>query len=172
MRYLAAGIVLLSTLVASSAYANEKWLEYIDWIVEHSDLTYNGEELPELIYMSYPLLEITVYGDQAVAQCEFQDGCTLPDIRGAYLDDTNQMVLPEGANLDDNEDVLVHETVHFLQYLGDVPECHQRLEKPAYQLHWQWVEEHDLQEKYNEPNWLFVYLLEMPCERYDYDYAR
>lgn len=164
--YLLLGLVFM-LVMANKGSANEKWQEYIDWITENSDLTYNGEELPELVFMPYKVLEVEVYGPEQVAQAEYQ-GYELTPIRGAYFHDRNWMVVPEGADL--AEDVLVHELVHFLQYLQDTPECIQELEKPAYKLHWQWVEEHDLTDKYAEPSWLFVYMIEMACRQSPYDY--
>lgn len=170
MKHLAiVGAVTVGILLAASARAESNLMEYIDWIVGNSDLTYDGQPLPELVELPYALLEIEVYGPDAVAQCEYQ-GCKLTNVRGAYFHDRNQMAVPDGFVLEDNEDVIVHELYHFLQYLGDVPECHQLLEKPAYKAHWEWVKAHGLEEKYEEPSWLFVYMLEMPCSASPYDY--
>jgi hypothetical protein len=151
---------LFLALVPSLAGADERFMPHIEWLVENSDLTYDGQPLPSVTYMSYPVLEVTVYGPETVAKAE-HNGTELPKLRGSYDHIENRMLLPEGFDWEANQEVIVHELVHFLQYLGDTPDCVQELERPAYELHWQWVEEHDYPAE--EPNWLFVYMLETAC---------
>lgn len=163
-------LCLLTALVAPFAvHADERFIPYIEWIVANSDLEYNGEPLPTIEVMPYPWLEVTVYGPENVAMAE-RNNATLPEVRGAYDHERNVLMFPDHTDPWDVEDVMVHELVHYLQYLDDVPECTRKLERPAYELHWQWVEEHGYDAI--EPNWLFVYLIEQSCYEYHPDYAR
>ena len=158
--YLALTMLLMSCLSAS---ADERFLPYINWITENSELQYNGEPLPTIEVMPYKWLELEVYGPDNVARAEF-NGTELPEVRGAYNHEENVMMFPEGRDVWEQEDVILHELVHFLQYVnGDVPDCIQQLERPAYELHWKWVEDHGREADFVEPNWLFVYMLEMAC---------
>lgn len=152
---------LLLVLLASTSNADERLMPYIEWITENSELEYNGEPLPGVVTMDYALLEVLTYGDQTVAQAE-RDGRDLPQVHGIYRHDTNNLVLPDTSDPWQEEEVLVHELVHYLQYLNrEPPDCVQEWERQAYELHWQWVQEHDYDAE--EPNWLFVFMLQMSC---------
>lgn len=159
-------LLAILLLVGSQVRADERFLPYIKWLTENSELQYNGEELPTIKYLPYKWLELEVYSPETVAQAERNES-ELPKIRGAYNDERNEMLLPEDFNWETSEDVIVHELVHFLQHTnGQEPECIQELEPPAYKLHWKWVE--DTGYEAEEPNWLFVFLLVMACSDHHY----
>lgn len=150
------------TLFAHHAKADERLLPYIDWITDNSELEYNGEPLPDVTVVDYALLEVLTYGDQTVAQAEYE-GRDLPEVHAIYRHDENDIVFPDTVSPWEEEEVIVHELVHFLQYMNrEPPECVQSWEKQAYDLHWQWVEETGYDAE--EPNWLFVFMLEMSCQ--------
>lgn len=154
----------VSVLSASTTRADERFMPYIDWIVEKSDLEYNGEPLPTLEVVPYALLQIIVFGELTVAKSE-QTGTTLPNVKAAYDHDRNVMLFPDTTDPWSNEDTIVHELFHYLQYvnLGE-PDCIQSYERPAYEAHWAWVMEQGLADHYEEPNWLFVYMISLACQ--------
>lgn len=156
-------LTLCLVLWGTTTRADERFMPYIDWIVEHSELEYHGQPLPDVEIVSPALLEILVFGELTVARAE-QSGNTLPTVLGSYDHERNVMMFPDDVDPWTQEDVLVHELYHYLQYAnyGDT-DCVQKYERPAYKAHWQWVEDHGLTEQYEEPNWLFVYMLEMAC---------
>lgn len=165
MLRLIALIVPLTLSLCAPAHADERFMPYIDWLTENSSFEYNGEELPTIRQMPYAYLEVEVYGPENVAMAERQ-GTELPKIHGAYRDDTNEMLYADDVDpwAWENRDTLVHELVHFLQMVNGInDECVQKLERPAYKLHWEWVEAHGYQDQFEEPNWLWVYVLEMAC---------
>jgi hypothetical protein len=167
MRY--AILTFICALLTSQVHADERFLPYIDWLTANSNYQYNGEALPTITFMSVPLMAITVYGETTVATAEL-NGTELPEIAGIYMHDVNQIVFPEGVNPFEREDTLVHELLHFLQYVNlPEPDCVGLWEREAYELHWQWVEEHGKTAEYIEPNWLFVFMIEMSCTNpYEY----
>lgn len=169
LKYLLAGAIA-GLVMANSAKAD--MLEHIKWITDNSNMEYSGEPLPTVKHMSYPLMEINVFGEQNVAQCEFSPDCELPELLAYYDHDTNEMVFPDGADPDawESQHIVIHELYHYLQYLNyGEPSCVQLYEKDAYKAHWKWVEEHE--HPAEEPNWLFVYMLEMACAD-PYGYGR
>jgi len=161
--------LILCLVFPLQAFADERFMPYIEWLVDNSEYEYNDEPLPTVEIMPYAWLEVTVYTPEVVARSE-QNGNDLPIIRGAYDHERNVMMFPDDSDWTQKEDVIVHELFHFLQYInGDVPDCLQKMERPAYDAHWQWVQAHGKTDVYEEPNWLFVYMIEMAChERYDY----
>ena len=169
MKNLLIPLLAVFATASISAQADERYLPHIEWLVQNSDLEYNGEPLPTIRQMPYPELEVTMYGAEAVAQAEHQ-GYTLDLIRGGYDHTKNEMLYSDDVDPWDeaNADIMVHELVHFLQYLKGEPECMRSLEKPAYKLHWKWVVEHGLEDTFIEPNWLFVFFLEQSCTNSDW----
>lgn len=157
-------IAVLFFVMPSMTRADEVWLEYIDWITENSDFEYNGEELPTLERYDQAMLQILIYGPDAVAQAEFR-GDSLPPVEGGYDHRVNTMYLRTDPVSDDMETAtIVHELVHFLQTVnGQEFECNGMAEMPAYRLHWQYAQEHNLDVP--EPSWLYVILLEQSCHR-------
>lgn len=169
MRILNASIALVMLSLCAPAHADERFLPYIDWLVANSEYEYNGEELPTIEVRPYAWVEVMVYGPDTVAQAE-QNGSELPEVRGAYLHDKNVILFPEGVDVWEREDVIVHELYHYLQHInGHIEDCLPLMERPAYEIHWEWVEAHGREADFEEPNWLFVFVLEMSCyERYMY----
>lgn len=160
MRIILTLLLLLST---HSVRADERMMPFIEWIVANTEYEYNGEPLPTIVQMPYAWLEVEVFGPENVAQAE-ADGRKLPEINGAYNPETNEMLFPDTVNpwSWDVADTLLHETVHFLQEVnGQTAECPGLNEREAYELHWQWAQE--VGHPTDEPNWLFVYMLEMAC---------
>lgn len=152
----------VALLASTASYADERLMPYIDWITANSDLEYNGEPLPDVVTVDYALLEIMTYGDQQVAQAEYENQ-ELPEVQGIYNHLAHEIIFPDTVNPWEQEDVLVHELVHVLQYMNrEPPDCIRSWERQAYDLHWQWVEETGFDAE--EPNWLFVYMLEMSCQ--------
>lgn len=163
MRHVLAFLCLVA--FPASSMADQRFLPYIEWLVANSDYEYNGEPLPTIEFMSAPLMAITVYGEATVAQSEM-NGTELPNIQGIYLHDRNAIVFPEGTDPWAQEDTIVHELYHFLQYVnhdGVQPDCLASWERPAYEIHWEWVEAHGKTDLYTEPNWLFVLMIELSC---------
>ena len=170
MKHLLASILLLMSSLC--AHADERFLPYLDWLVENTDFTYEGQDLPTIAFLPYAWLELEVYGPDQVARAEF-NGTELPKILGAYKDDENLMLFPEGTDPWEREDVVVHELFHFLQHINGVDDsCIPALERPAYEAHWEWVKAHGKEDVYEEPNWLFVYMLEMVCREPSYERYR
>lgn len=165
-------LALSLSLWAGTSTADERFLPLIDWLTANSEFEYNGEPLPTIKYLPYAYLEVEVYGAETVARAEHQ-GMQLSPIKGAYLHLTNTMLFPDDFDWETGTDVVVHELVHFLQNVaGEDPDCIQTLERPAYTLHWEWVKAHGLEAMYQEPNWLFVFMLEMACYDMHPDHAR
>jgi hypothetical protein len=157
-------LVSCLTLWASTTRADERFLPYIDWLVANSEYEYNGEPLPEVVTMPMAWLQVEVYGPEQVAQSEM-NGTELPTINGAYNPLTNQIIFPDTVDpwAWEHADTMVHETLHYLQKINGVTaECVNALEREAYELHWQWAQEHNHPSE--EPNWLFVFMLEMSCQ--------
>lgn len=154
-------LCICALVVSTPASANDTWLGYIDWLVDNSEYEYNGEPLPTVEYHSPAMLQILIYGEEHVAQAEL-NGWNIPDVWGAYNDGV--MYLPEGADYEHPHTIVtvVHELYHFLQDINGVTaHCSGLLEREAYKLHWQYAVEHELDVE--EPNWLFVAMLEMSC---------
>ena len=162
--------VLAALLLASPAWSDERMIPYIEWLTENSQYEYHGEELPTIVQMPYAWLQVEVFGPETVARSE-QQGYELPHIKGGYDPERNIMLFADDVDPWDwsKRDTMVHELVHFLQMTnGTMTECPGLSEREAYKLHWQWVEDNGHEDDFEEPNWLFVYMLEMGC----YDHYR
>lgn len=163
---LAATVLLFASTVAN---ANTVFETYIQWIVNNSELTYNGEPLPTVTVVSNDYIKILAYGDAAVAEAE-HNNVTLPEILALYKHDDNTMVVPDTLDLDDwnNHYIIVHELVHYLQNvngyyeLPEYAECRMKLENLAYELHVAWMDEVD--HPGERPNPLFLFMLLNGCE--------
>lgn len=154
---------LALSLWAGSSTADESWLGYIDWLTANSDFEYNGEPLPTVEYRSQAMLQLMAYGDQRVAQAEYE-GRELNIIEGVY--DDYVMYLPD--DVETPEYVIVHELVHYLQDINDVTDdCIPANEPIAYLLHHKWAEENGY--VLPQGNLLFGMMLGMACrEQYGY----
>lgn len=158
------GYISALLLAANTASANPIFEEYIDWIVANSEFEYNGEPLPTIERTNKAMLLIMLYGEQRVAQAEYNN-TYLPEVEAIYDDETNTIFLPHETELEDfaNHHIIVHELVHYLQDInGITDECVGRLEAPAYKLHTQWQDEVD--HPAERPNGLFVMMLELACD--------
>lgn len=150
---------------ATASNASETMQSYVDWLDENTQLEYNGEPLPTVEYLSQDMLQILHYGDEQVAQAEYH-GHQLFDILGLYNQETNVIMVPNGTDIDSSEyaPIMVHELTHFLQSVNgkyEETDCYPSLEPPAYRAQWDWIQAHNHDGE--EPNWLWVMLLDMRC---------
>jgi hypothetical protein len=148
------------------ANADPRMLPYIEWITQNTEYEYHGEPLPEVKTVPYAWLQVEVFGPETVAKAEM-NGTELPLINGAYNPETNVMLFPDTVDpwSWDVADTMAHELVHYLQMVnGNTHECVQANEREAYELHWQWAQEHGHPSE--EPNWLYVFMLEMSCQTF------
>jgi len=161
-------LVVLISILAFPLHANPVFEQYIQWIVNNSDFEYNNEPLPTVKKIPKDWMEIYAYGDQKVAEAE-RNGNDLPRIYALYDEKSNEIIVPEGFDLDDfsKHHIIVHELVHYLQDINGLYEtkkakdCIQSLEPPAYELHTKWMDEVDHPSE--RPNPLFVLMLSMAC---------
>lgn len=161
-------LTILLFLATTTAQANPVFENYIQWIVENSELEYNGEPLPSVVVVSNGYLKILAYGEITVAQSEL-NGTVLPDIVALYDHENNNIVVPDTLDLYDwnNHHVIVHELVHYLQdingyyELPEYVECRVKLENLAYELHVAWMDEVD--HPGERPNQLFLFMLLNSC---------
>ncbi len=166
MKHILTALLLL--FMSTKAYANPVFETYIQWIVENSELEYNGEPLPTVTVVSSDYIKILAYGEITVAEAEF-NGVELADIVALYKHDDNTMIIPDTLDLYDwnNHYVIVHELVHYLQDINgyyELPEyvkCRVKLEELAYELHVRWMDEVD--HPGERPNSLFLLMLLNSC---------
>ena len=175
MNILAYALTAFLVLLSGTANSDERMLPHIEWLVANSDFEYNGEPLPSVEYISFELMQVAVYGPETVAQAEY-NGSTLPTAHAYYDDERDTIVLQTGFDWDsmDTMHIMVHELVHYLQDINGITDpCLGNLEPEAYQLHDQWMVEHNSPAE--RPNMLFVYMLRMSCLEdpwYGHDHAR
>jgi hypothetical protein len=161
---LVATLILITTMTSSLASSNEVMLDMIEFITERSDYTYNGEKLPWIEIREPDELCRAVYLPETYAKLE---SC---DIAGYYdnnlttifiSDDPGRYMVAEGFF----EVVLLHELVHYLQYLNGYDKevaCRNELEKDAYRLQVEYVDYMGYPEE-QKPNALFAFFVSM-CE--------
>ena len=151
---------------AATTKADERFMPYIEWIVENSDMEYNGEPLPTLDIMPYDLLQIEVYGAEQVAQAEYQ-GYELAPVLGGYDDENKRMMFPDTGDVWEMQDVMVHELYHYMQDInGTMTDCPGDSEVEAYKLHELWMDEHNVEGE--RPNLLWAVMLQMACQEHYY----
>ena len=130
----------------------------IGFIENHTELEYDGSELPSI----HIVLEKQVCNDVYVPP---RDVC---NIAGYYDHDTNSIFItnnPIEYMVADSyhEVVLVHELVHFLQYINGIYEtieCKQALEQDAFMIQEKYVEENNIDPQ-NAPDPLFAMISSM-----------
>jgi hypothetical protein len=169
MKYLILSLIMLLTVpIAASASSNQIMLEMIDFITERSDYEYQGQPLPWIEIRTQDELCRAVYTPESYAKL------TSCDVVGYYdnnlntvfvSDDPGQYMVEEGFF----ETVLVHELVHYLQYLNGYDKkvaCMAEMEKDAYRLHAEYVDYRGYPQQ-QKPNALFAIFASM-CDKWDY----
>ena len=154
---------LVMLLVTTVAQADVVLEQYIQWIADNSSLEYNGEPLPEIIYVNQAMLQILMYGEQTVAQAEFE-GFELPEVIALYDSSVDQIILSTGTDINafENQFMLVHELVHYMQDINGIADpCPGMLEREAYELTDRWQDEVGHPGPRSDP--LFVLMIEMSC---------
>lgn len=168
MKYVAALLMLL--LTSKQVHSNEVFENYIQWIVNNSNLEYNNETLPGVRYVSADELLIIAYGSDSVQQA-VDTGVELPNIIALYDHNHDTLIVRNTLDLDnwENHHIIVHELVHYLQdinghyQLHEYRVCQQKLEKLAYTLHIKWMDEHN--HPGQRPNALFLHMMFSNCTR-------
>ena len=141
---------LISTM--SNATDTDRIHKFINFIVDNTELEYNGEPVPSIHFATHEEMCAVLYTDPP-SDC---------NIAGYYNDDLNQIwiatsptkhMVAEGFQ----DVVLVHELVHFLQKINGVYEtieCRKALERDAFAIQEQFVDEAGLPER-QKPDPLF-----------------
>lgn len=170
------GAMVFSALLSAGFLANtgaergtpaveEVMLQYIGWITTHSRFEYEGENLPKVRYLSVEALQRLQYGEEALREAE-TGNTRLSEIRALYDHRTNTIMLRDDL---DNASflaghVMVHEMVHYLQYLEGAYEgsyCAGNLEPEAYAIQKMWQDLHF--HPGPRPDSLYVHLLTKEC---------
>lgn len=128
----------------SLASSNQVMLQMIAYITSNSDYSYNNEKLPFIEIRTTDELCRAVYSPDLYET--IKDQCT---VSGYYNENLNTIFIADesGPNMVEErflETVLFHELVHFLQYINgsyETAECPNALEKDAYLLQDQFVQD-------------------------------
>ena len=114
LRWLMA-ILLLAPTMVYSAHSDHDLTSMVEWIESNSKYSYNGEPLPK----------IELHSAQQICRVVFPDAEPHADcnIAGYFDHETNLIVISDTVTeymVEDHfyEVVLLHELVHFLQYLS------------------------------------------------------
>lgn len=152
--------------LATSVNADERFLPYIEWIEENSDYEYNGEPLPEVLYYPHRYLQIFFYGEEAVLEAEAPDSSIgLLEVEAMFDIDANQFLLRDDFDWEQEQEVLLHELVHYMQEInGAMPTCPQASEPEAYELQTKWMDEVD--HPGERPDRFTVMMIAMACTPY------
>jgi len=158
----AAVVAILLSVTAAKATTEEVMRDMISYIVDNSDLEYNGEKLP--------FLEIRTISElcQKYAPGMYEEQPENCNIAGIYDDQVDVIYIsdepaPYMSHPDFFETVLFHELVHYLQDINGVyetVECLQNLEKLAYELQTDYINDMGLNED-NKPDPLFSMFVSM-----------
>jgi hypothetical protein len=116
---LAPTLVVAETIKLRSATSTQPILDlqpYIEFAMEWTSYSYNGEPLPELKIEKHGLVQVYAYGDLEYAQAEYQ-GIKLPTVNAIYLVDKKAIYISDQIDLNDPKTQLtiIHEVVHYLQ---------------------------------------------------------
>lgn len=151
-------IIVLSLFVAGVAGAVDReteeriMLEHIDWLVNNSsEYEYNGEPLPAVVYGTQEQLTAYFYG----LDVYLEQGEDLIPVEGLFEHGgAGTIFLLEGFDWNRIEDLdtLVHELVHYLQYINGITfSCSIGAELDAYGQQTEWMIENpsdDIQPSY------------------------
>lgn len=160
-------IIFLITILGTTTYnlKPHPFDDYIEWLTANSEFEYNGEEYPQVIYLSDEEMQITAYTQERIDEAKAK-GRAIPHIKALYDHRENIIMLQEGTDLEsyDSAYIVVHELVHFLQMINGVTEketCKPSLEEDAYRLQYSWQIAHNHPGPY--PNFLFVQMITSSC---------
>ncbi len=157
MRLIVALLILYPSVVFS--HSLEKQMpNFLQFIEDNSLYEYKNTPLPEIIIVNEKDVCTGAYGKPV-------DTC---DIAGYYNHDTNQIYIrnePTQYMVQDRfqEVVLLHELVHYLQYMDgtfEIVECRQNLEIHAYNLQELFVDSEGIDEQ-QKPDPLFALITSM-----------
>jgi hypothetical protein len=156
-----------NTKESSTDYQN-LMIEKINWIVKNSNLDYQGELLPSLVYLDSDIINLEGYGTYKIAQSEYH-GNYLPNFIAIYNKEDKTILVDQKHSLEskDNHYILIHELVHYLQDINNVQNnifyksCPEKMEEDAYSLQRKWMTENQITK--NLPDPLFVALLTGKC---------
>lgn len=118
-------------------------MPYIEFALEWTSYSYNGEPLPKLKIEKHAFVQIFAYGDLEYAQAEYK-GIKLPTVNAIYLVDSKTIFISDQIDLNDPKTQLtiIHEIVHYLQdingytkSLGEFLVC---TESEAYEVQMLW----------------------------------
>lgn len=143
----------------ASVISEDMMLQKIAYIVENSKYDYNGEKLPS-VRIKNPL---EICKNLQKEEEKIPDEC---NIGGYYNHFTNEIFIsriPIPPMVEEKliETVLLHELVHFLQFVNgeyDRVQCLNELEKDAYRLQGEYVSDMGFP-KEQKPNSLFVLIV-------------
>lgn len=133
---------------SATLFAQEQQMHnYVEWIAEHSDFEYHGEQLPTIRTAEQQELKEQLYGDRRVRDLQAR-GSKVPQVLAIYNNDKNEIIYWQQLDLSQYQyhHILVHELVHFLQMTNSVEyNCPAELEIVAYdiQLKWQRTVDHN-----------------------------
>ena len=155
-------IILLLISTPALADSSEIMLKMINFIVERTDLEYNGEPLPGIEIKSPQQLCEGAYPPAVLAEMKT---CS---IAGYYNNDTSVIFIsnvPVGKMVSNGffEVVLVHELVHYLHFLNDIHlqvKCKNQLEVDAYRIQREYIEYMSLPSE-QKPDPFFALLISM-----------
>lgn len=158
MNVLKYSLIFVLSLISSPLYAtsSEIMLGMIEWIEKNSKYEYNEEKLPR----------IEIRTQEEICEVLFENppkDC----IALAYYDNNMNTIfispVPIGGMVEEKfiEVVLLHELVHFLQYVNKEEQkvrCQNALELDAYKLQDKYIEEMGWPDE-QRPNMLFAYVM-------------
>lgn len=159
-------VTVLSISTPVHATSQEVMMDMIHYIETNSTYTYNDEHLPSIQIRTVEELCKSVYPTNA-----FVGDCS---VVGYYDESLNAIFIADESGpymVSEHfiETVLFHELVHFLQYVNgayDTVECKKALEKDAYLLQDQYVQDMEYPEE-QRPDLLFA-LVSSVCEFENY----
>ena len=146
---------------ADRSVEEAKMLEIINWLLSESQIyEYNDEPLPKVVYATQEQLGAYFYGLDNYLENEN----TLIPIEGIFRSaDEGTIFLLENFDWENDStmDVVVHELVHYLQYINGVTfSCSVAGELDAYKFQTIWLMDNPLPNR-REPSFLMAtYILE------------
>jgi len=165
-------LILLITISFSSLADDRIMQNSIDWIVKHSDLEYNDEQLPVVKRVSNQELALRYYDlDPQMPEQDIPRKVQNLELYGLYDFHSNTLYLPQDKPVWSwpYRYIIVHEMVHFLQQVNgkfDGRSCVSTLEPEAYEIMGRWQDYHN----HDSPraNAFIVHIMANACSEYQY----
>lgn len=125
--------------------------ELADWLAHNSNFA-PMQNQPAVIYVRQEELQYLYFTGSSTGYT----GQTEPKVEALYMHNT--ILLREDFKVGEQDQILLHELVHHLQWEQNVEyPCLAASEKPAYDLQTKWQEEHgDPQDERPNPLWVFL----------------